>query len=420
MLFFYNLFLLLYDVGIKISALGNEKAQHWVRGRRNIHQRIKHACGISLSPIVWMHCASLGEFEQGRELLERIKISYPKYRILLTFFSPSGYEIRKNYKGADIIFYLPLDGKKSAREFLNNVNPRLALFIKYDSWFYYLHELRERGIPTLLISAMFTPNLAFFGKGGSFFRNMLDYYSHIFLQDLKSKKLLEEFNIKAPLSVNGDTRFDRVIDIASSPFTHPLFEKFCSSGDVLIAGSTWKDDEKFLVELLKECPEIKLVIAPHEINKQHIDELKAQFSNSFLLSESINNEIHAQTKVLIVDTIGMLSKIYRYATICYVGGGFNKSGIHNILEPAVYGKTICFGKYYGFSREADSLIKLGAAFSFNTKDALVANVKDLLGNKSSLSIKNAVAKDFVEANKGATNKIINYLVENRLLSNSIN
>jgi 3-deoxy-D-manno-octulosonic-acid transferase len=420
MLFFYNLFLLIYDFGIKISALGNEKAQQWVSGRRNIHQRIKDACGLSLSPIVWMHCASLGEFEQGRGLLERIKICYPNYRILLTFFSPSGYEIRKNYTGADMIFYLPLDGKKSSRKFLNNVNPTLALFIKYDSWFYYLHELRERKIPTLLISAMFTPNLAFFGKGGSFFRNMLDYYSHIFLQDLKSKKLLEEFNIKAPLSVNGDTRFDRVIDIASSPFTHPLFEKFCSSGDVLIAGSTWKDDEKFLIELLKECPEIKLVIAPHEINKQHIDELKAQFSNSFLLSDSMNTEIHRHSNVLIVDTIGMLSKIYRYATFCYVGGGFNKSGIHNILEPAVYGKTICFGKYYGFSREAESLIKLGAAFSFNTKDALIAYVKDLLGNKSSICIKNVVAKDFVEANKGATNKIINYLVENRLLSNSIN
>jgi len=420
MLFFYNLFLLIYDFGIKVSALGYEKAQYWVRGRRNIHQRIKEACASSLSPIVWMHCASLGEFEQGRELLERIKINFPKYRILLTFFSPSGYEIRKNYNGANMIFYLPLDGKKTASEFLNNVNPTLALFIKYDSWFYYLHELKQRGIPTLLISAMFTPNLAFFGIGGSFFRKMLNNYSHIFLQDLKSKKLLEEFSIKAPLSVNGDTRFDRVIDIASSTFTHPVFEKFCSSGDVLIAGSTWKEDEKFLVHLLKECPEIKLVIAPHEINKQHVNELKTQFSNSFVLSESINKEIHASANVMIVDTIGMLSKIYRYATLCYVGGGFNKSGIHNILEAAVYGKTICFGKYYGFSREAESLIKLGAAFSFNCKDDLIAHVKNLLSNKSSLSIKNAAAKDFVLENKGATNKIIHYLVENRQLSNSIN
>ena len=279
MLFFYHLFLLIYAIGIKISAIGNNKAQLWVKGRKKIHDRIKASCDASPQPIVWMHCASLGEFEQGRELLERIKKQYPSYRILLTFFSPSGYEIRKNYKGADMIFYLPLDGSKNASTFLNNVKPKLALFIKYDSWYYYLHELKSRGIPTLLISAMFTRDLAFFGIGGSFFRNMLEDYSHIFLQDLNSKELLKEFKIQTPMSVNGDTRFDRVLDIAATPFSHPVFEKFCKDGNVLIAGSTWKDDEKILAHLLKENTEIKLIIAPHEINKNHIAELKIQFPN---------------------------------------------------------------------------------------------------------------------------------------------
>ena len=420
MLFFYHLFLLIYAIGIKISAIGNNKAQLWVKGRKKIHDRIKASCDASPQPIVWMHCASLGEFEQGRELLERIKKQYPSYRILLTFFSPSGYEIRKNYKGADMIFYLPLDGSKNANTFLNNVKPKLALFIKYDSWYYYLHELKSRGIPTLLISAMFTRDLAFFGIGGSFFRNMLEDYSHIFLQDLNSKELLKEFKIQTPMSVNGDTRFDRVLDIAATPFSHPVFEKFCKDGNVLIAGSTWKDDEKILAHLLKENTEIKLIIAPHEINKHHIAELKIQFPNCTLLSETINNELFGNPNVLIVDTIGILSKIYRYATICYVGGGFNKSGIHNILEAAVYGKIVCFGKEYWFSREAESLINLGSAFSFDTKDSFITYINKILSDKEALKLKNKIAKEFVESNKGATNKIMNYLEGNRLLSNSIN
>ena len=420
MLFFYNLFLFIYAIGIKVSAIGNVKAHLWLKGRRKIHARIKEACDASNQPIVWMHCASLGEFEQGRELLERIKKHYPSYRILLTFFSPSGYEVRKNYTGADMIFYLPLDGKTNAKTFLNNVNPKLALFIKYDSWYYYLHELKSRGIPTLLVSALFTRDLAFFRTGGSFFRNMLEYYSHIFLQDLKSKELLNQFNVNVPISVNGDTRFDRVIDIATEPFYHPVFEKFCKVGNVLIAGSTWKEDEQALAYLLQECPDLKLIIAPHETKKHHISDLKIQFPNCILLSETINHDLIGNYNVLIVDTIGILSKIYRYATICYVGGGFNKSGIHNILEAAVYGKLVCFGKEFWFSREAEILIKLGSAFSFESKESLCSFVKNILLDKENLSLKNEIAKEFVESNKGATNKILNYLEEKRLLSNSIN
>jgi 3-deoxy-D-manno-octulosonic-acid transferase len=222
------------------------------------------------------------------------------------------------------------------------------------------------------------------------------------------------------MSVNGDTRFDRVLDIAATPFSHPVFEKFCKDGNVLIAGSTWKDDEKILAYLLKENTEIKLIIAPHEINKNHIAELKIQFPNCTLLSETVNNKLFGNTNVLIVDTIGILSKIYRYATLCYVGGGFNKSGIHNILEAAVYGKIVCFGKEYWFSREAESLINLGAAFSFDTKDSFITYINKILSDKEALDVKNKIAKEFVESNKGATNKIMNYLEGNRLLSNSIN
>jgi 3-deoxy-D-manno-octulosonic-acid transferase len=319
-----------------------------------------------------------------------------------------------------MIFYLPLDGRKNANIFLNNVKPKLALFIKYDSWYYYLNELKSRRIPTMLISAMFTRDLAFFGIAGSFFRNMLECYSHIFLQDLKSEELLKEFNVNALMSVNGDTRFDRVLDIAADSFSHPIVEKFCKTGNVLIAGSTWKDDEKVLAYLLKECPDLKIIIAPHETNKQHINELKIEFPNCILLSETINNDFVENQHVLIVDAIGILSKIYRHATLCYVGGGFNKSGIHNILEAAVYGKVVCFGKEYWFSREAESLINLGAAFSFDKKESLSIYIKNLLSNKEKLELKNKIAKEFVDSNKGATNKIMNYLVEKRLLSNSVN
>ena len=411
---------MLYRAAIRFTSLWNNKASLWVEGRKDIQNKIKSACESGHGPIIWMHCASLGEFEQGRELLERIKKQYPSYRVLLTFFSPSGYEVRKNYKQADMIFYLPMDGRKNAKLFLDTVKPKMALFIKYESWYYYLTELKNRGIPTLLVSAMFTRDLSFFGIMGSFLRGMLENYTHIFLQDEKSLELLREYHVKNEMSISGDTRFDRVLEIADTKFNHPVFESFCSDGDILIAGSTWTEDEEMLADLRSKEPSLKMVIAPHEISDSHIEKIKKLFPDSILFSEINEMGHHTSSKVLIVDTIGMLSKIYRYATICYIGGGFNKSGIHNIIEAAVYGKVVCFGKYFGFSREAASLINLGAGYSFADAASFSTAVPALLSNKQELEMKNEIAKNFVVLNKGATDTIMDYIERNLLLSNSIN
>jgi 3-deoxy-D-manno-octulosonic-acid transferase len=355
----------------------------------------------------------LGEFEQGRSLLEAIRLKYPQYKILLTFFSPSGYEVRKNYKNAEMIFYLPLDGKKTSAEFLDIVNPSLAVFIKYESWHYYLTALKKRGIPSLLISAHFTPNLVYFGIFGSFFRKMLACYSHIFLQNDESDELLKKFSISTSTSISGDTRYDRVVEITAAPFTNECIENFCRTGIVMVAGSTWDEDEILLAHLYEQMPLLKLIIAPHDIQKPSIERIKNRFKNAILLSDNDVNSMNAT--VLIIDAIGTLSSIYRFANICYVGGGFNPSGIHNILEPAAYGKVVLFGKEYWYSAEAKQLMGLGAAYSVKTKEELIITVKSLLQSNAELELKNKISLDFVKSNQGATKKIMNYLDSNSLL-----
>ena len=398
----------------------NEKARLWVEGRKDFKTNISSACLSKNGPIIWMHCASLGEFEQGRELLEQIKLKYPDHRILLTFFSPSGFEAKKNYTRADMIFYLPLDGKKNAEFLIDTIQPKLVIFVKYDSWYYYLSTLKNRNIPTLLISAKFTRNLSLFGVFGGFLRNMLDYYTHIFVQDQASLELLKEYGVRAPISISGDTRFDRVIDIAKSSFNHPAIEQFCSNNQIIIAGSTWEKDEEILEHLQKNITELKFIIAPHEVSTNKIERLQKQFPNSQLLSTIDQEGISSKTNVLIIDSIGLLSKLYRYGTLCYVGGGFKKTGIHNILEASVYGRVVFFGKHYDFSNEAQELIKIGAAYSINNPELLVNIVNKLLSNKLELDKKNNLAKNYTEENKGATEKIMYYLEENRLLINSTN
>ena len=396
-----------------MASLWSPKAKKWTKGRINILERIKDAKSQFDGPLVWFHAASLGEFEQGRSLLEAIRLKYPQYKILLTFFSPSGYEVRKNYKNAEMIFYLPLDGKKTSNEFIDIINPSLAVFIKYESWHYYLTALKKRGIPSLLISAHFTPNLVYFGIFGSFFRKMLERYSHIFLQNSESGELLKKFSISTSTSISGDTRYDRVVEITDAPFSNELIENFCQSGIVMVAGSTWDDDEMLLAHLHEQMPLLKLVIAPHDIQKPSIERIKNRFKNALLLSDNEINSINAN--VLIIDAIGMLSSIYRFATICYVGGGFNPSGIHNILEPAAYGKVVLFGKEYWYSAEAKQLIGLGAAYSVKTKEELLITVKSVLQSNAELELKNKISLDFVNSNLGATKKIMNYLDSNSLL-----
>jgi len=418
MLTFYHIFLQLYDSGIRFASIWNAKARLWVKGRKNIFERLKVAVENGQGPIIWMHSSSLGEFEQGKPVLESLKATYPRHRILLTFFSPSGYEIRKNYDGADMVFYLPLDGIIRSRKFLDIVDPELAIFIKYESWFYYLNGLKKRGIPTLLISAIFTPQQNFFGPFGGFLRTLLKSYTHLFVQDAPSAAILQKFKLQVPVTVAGDTRYDRVAEITSLPFHHPAIEAFCSETETLIAGSTWKEDEEMLSGLLKAKPDLKLIIAPHEIGSKHLQEIRLFYQQNILLSEADDHAQLKDARVLIIDCIGMLSKLYRYATISYVGGGFNASGIHNILEPAAYGKTVIFGPNHDRTAEANALIEKGMGFSYSTENELVSITEKLLSDIEMRTSLNDKAKNFVQERKGATQIIVRHIEKNRLLSKS--
>ncbi len=355
-----------------------------------------------------MHCASLGEFEQGRPLLEKIKSEDKNCFILLTFFSPSGYEVQKKYKGADLVTYLPMDGKKNAEKFLDIVRPSLAIFVKYESWFHYLKTLRDREIPTLLIAAIFKAEQNYFGIFGGFLRQMLNYYNHIFVQDSPSLELLTHYQIKSEASISGDTRFDRVHEIASAPFEHSAIDSFCKHSQVIVAGSSWKEDEEMLSEYMKDHPEIKSIIAPHEIDTKSIARLQSLFPNGVLLTE-VNEQIDSTANVLIINTMGMLSRLYRWSTVSYIGGGFNKSGIHNILEAAVYGKITVFGPSYHRSGEAEALVGLGGAFTYGDYAALRVILDNLFRNPEERHKGESTALHFVDRNLGATHIILDYI-----------
>lgn len=355
-----------------------------------------------------MHCASLGEFEQGRPLLEKIRSEYKNSFILLTFFSPSGYEVQKKYKGADLVTYLPMDGRKNAEKFLDIVRPSLAIFVKYESWFYYLKTLRENEVPTILIAAIFKAEQNYFGILGGFLRQMLNYYQHIFVQDGPSLELITHYQIRTAASISGDTRFDRVHEIASAPFQHSIIDSFCKNSQIIVAGSSWKEDEEMLSEYIKDHPEIKAIIAPHEIDAKSIARLQSLFPNGVLLTE-VNEQIAPSANVLIINTMGMLSRLYRWSTISYIGGGFNKSGIHNILEAAVYGKITVFGPSYHRSGEAEALVSQGGAYTYRNYAELKGVLDNLFRKPVERQKGESTALHFVHKNLGATNIILDFI-----------
>jgi 3-deoxy-D-manno-octulosonic-acid transferase len=415
MTFFYNLFVHLYPFFIRIAAIGNPKAYLWIKGRKNQFERLKIAVGENDKPIIWFHCASLGEFEQGRPVLERMKAVYPKYRILLTFFSPSGYEVRKNYPGADMVFYLPMDSKRNARKFLEITSPKLAVFVKYETWYNFLFSLKQQHIPALLISAVVYPHQFTFSLWSSFMQKTLALFDHIFTQSDDGLELLAENHIKTSFSLGGDTRYDRVNTLSALPFENRDIETFTNKKQVVVAGSTWPEDEKMLAGLLREKNDLKFIIAPHETSQKNIDSLFMLFPEALLLSQINKISNPENYKVLIIDSIGLLSKLYRYATIAYVGGGFNRAGIHNILEAAAYGKVVLFGPQYSRSNEAKEMIQLSLAYSFNNKEDLLAISKTLLNDPSLLQEKNEGARQFVLDRTGATEKILLYVEKKQLL-----
>ncbi len=389
----------------------------WVIGRKNWQFRMQKAIGNKNEKLVWMHCASLGEFEQGRPLLEAVKENYPGYKIVLSFFSPSGYEIRKNYSGADYVFYLPIDSKRNAQKLVQLLNPFLVIWVKYDYWYHILKQLHLQKIPVLLIAANFRASQPFFKWYGGLWKKMLGFFTRVFVQTEDSIKNLHTIGIKN-VSVSGDTRFDRVIKIAESPNELPQFvTDFCANAPVIVSGSTWPEDELQWIHYVKQNPHLKFIFVPHEIHESNIKDVLRKFTDGILYTLAEKNpEIIKNKNVLIVDNIGKLSALYKFATIAYIGGGFNESGIHNTLEAAVYGKPVIFGPAYDKFEEAKKLIELEAAFSISTPVELEKKVNELLNNKSTLSKAEKAARDFVFLNTGATEKIMNYIQANRLLT----
>ena len=369
-----------------------------------------------------MHCASLGEFEQGRPVIEKLKALGTGHRILLTFFSPSGYEAQKNYKGADWVFYLPMDGARNAKRFLEIVHPSLVIFVKYEFWYYYLKKIKYRNIPLLLISALFRKDMSFFKWYGKLQRKMLSRFDHLFVQTEESKKLVDKIGLSEICSVSGDTRFDRVIEIAAAADPIPMIEKFIGNNKVIVAGSTWPEDEEVLQKAFSSIKNstLKLIIAPHEISENHISNIEKLFVDSLRFSQLPTHDSQLPT-VLIIDNIGLLSRLYKYAFITYIGGGLRTMGVHNVLEAAVYRKPVLFGPYYHKYKEAVGLVIAGGGLPFidEKRNGIMLKelIEALLINEEEYNFRSTAAGNFVQSNKGATQKTIQFIQEKRLLTN---
>lgn len=399
----YNFALQSYYILANLISPFNKKAFQWVNGRKIPITKIQEES-------IWFHCASLGEFEQARPLLEKIKTEYPFYKIVLTFYSPSGYEVRKDYKKADYIYYLPLDTKKNALDFILKTNPKLVFFVKYEFWYHFINELKNKNIPTFLVSGIFRKNQSFFKSYGAFFRSILNNFTHLFVQDDNSLALLHSIDIKNTSKAN-DSRFDRVYDIYKEAREYPEIENFIDKKKCIIIGSSWLEDEKLFVQLLNKYKENKFIIAPHNINKTRLKELSNLFTNHVLYSKIKANSKEKQ--VLIIDNIGMLSSIYRYGDIAYIGGGFGVS-IHNILEAVVYSIPVIFGPAHKKMKEASDLIKLKAAFEINNIKEL-NEVLDRLDDAIFLKKSANKAGNYVLKNLGGTEKVLSYIKKEKIL-----
>ncbi|HEU4904043.1 MAG TPA: glycosyltransferase N-terminal domain-containing protein [Flavisolibacter sp.] len=414
----YDAFIRLYATAIRLAAMGNKKAAAWIEGRKDVFPRLQEKITAG-DRVIWMHCSSAGEFEQGKPVLEALKKTYPGKKIVVSFFSPSGYAVAKGYAPADVITYLPLDTRKNAEQFIKLVQPELVIFVKYEFWYHHLSAAAFHHVPILLISAVFRKEQAFFKKYGAFYRQMLFLFRHIFVQDTSSLRLLQDAGV-THCSLAGDTRFDRVARIAEDVSDIPFIEEFTAGEKVLVAGSTWPGDEEALANYLQQNTAVKLIIAPHEINARHIAQVQSHFDGAVLYSSLQTGTGLAgigAVQTLIIDGVGLLSRLYRYATITYVGGGFTKDGIHNILEAAVWGKPVIFGPNYEKYREGKELIAGGGAFSFTTAAELKKIADDLLTKENHLQERSFNAKNYIAQNTGATGRIMNLIQEKRLLTN---
>jgi 3-deoxy-D-manno-octulosonic-acid transferase len=400
----YNLGISLYYIGIHIVSLFNPKARQWINGRKGWKQRL--AEGIdSEAEYIWFHCSSMGEFEQGRPVLESLRRKSPESKILLSFFSPSGYEIRKEYPGADYVCYLPLDTRKNAREFLDTVPVSQAYFVKYEFWYHFLRALKNRNIPVNLISAIFRKRQVFFRWYAGWYRKMLFLFDTLFVQDKESGQLLTEYGI-THYRVCGDTRFDRVHEISKNAVQIPVIEAFAGSDNVLIAGSTWPPDDELICKFINESENSwKYIIVPHEIDSSHIIGIQKLITRKTLIYSKLDENELPEASVLIIDTMGLLSSLYQYGKIAYIGGGFGK-GIHNTLEAATFGLPVIFGPRYKKFREAEELVTAGAGFSVHDFASFKSILNRFIDEPEMVKVSGEFAKNYVFSKIGATSNIL--------------
>lgn len=413
----------LYNIGIRtyfgitgIVSRFNPKAKLFYNGQKGLLEKIQQTIDHN-APIIWVHCSSVGEFEQARPIIEWYKSEKSEYKILLTFFSPSGYELRKNYDQADWVFYMPADTTSNAVKFINTVKPVKAIFIKYEFWYNYLRELKRNNIETYIVSAIFRPTQHFFKWYGSFFRKMLKCYTKIFVQDEQSYRLLEGIGVSENVMICGDTRFDRVYKITQNSKEFPAIAEFAKDAFTIVAGSSWGPDEEIISKVMRNFHRTKLVIAPHEIGKERIANVMEIFKGFKIIkfSELNGQELTPDTlkrlheaNVLIIDCIGILSSIYRYGKFAYIGGGFG-IGIHNILEAATYGCPVVFGPNYKKFKEANDLISLGGATSIGNSTEFYSLLQTYTNVAAVLKEKGDICGKYVQQNLGSTQKVVSQI-----------
>ena len=406
----YSLAIYLYMLCVNIAALFNKKARLLKNGHAKTYKILRRGIKDG-EQYLWFHAASLGEFEQGRPLIEKIRRNCPQYRILLPFFSPSGYEVRKDYEGADVCCYLPFDTMLNARKFIRIAKPTMAFFIKYEFWQNYITELHRNNIPTYSVASIFRPNQIFFRWYGHKYRNVLRCFTHLFVQNQQSINLLNSLNINNATIV-GDTRMDRVLQIRQTAKKLPLCEAFCQSpaseGHTIVAGSSWQPDEDILIDYFNNHSEQRIILAPHVVSESHLAEIESKLRRPTVRYSKATPETATSAHCLIIDCYGLLSSIYRYATIAYVGGGFG-AGIHNVPEAAVYGIPVIIGPNNRRFREARELIEQGGCFEIRNSQDYISIITHLTTDAPFLEHASQVANDYISANAGAVDKIYKHI-----------
>lgn len=404
MFFIYSVVLRIVALALQIAANFNSKLRLFVDGRKNVDAILQQKIALS-DKTIWFHAASLGEYEQGVPVILEIKKKYPNHKIVLTFFSPSGYEVRKDNSVADVTVYLPLDTKCNAEKFLDHVRPEMIFFIKYEFWPNYLRFIKDRQIPTYLISGIFRESQPFFKWYGGFYRRALHAFTHFFVQNESSKQLLQSLGL-SNVTISGDTRFDRVLQILQQDNSLSFISEFKDDFPLIVIGSSWPADEKLLINYINNSKDVKFVIAPHNIKTDDIRDLQNSLTGDVVLYSEMQQVDLSSKQIFIIDTVGLLTKIYSYADIAYVGGGFGKTGVHNLLEPATFGLPIVLGPNFSRFAEAVALVNMGGATSISTQQQLNDALDYLLANDSERFEQGSLCETFVQMNKNAVQKIV--------------